>query len=65
MIVPIDYKCPEGHITEVWEKKGAHPDMVECEECGQPAAKQFPYAKHRAWGSQWYMDNYASKANGQ
>ena len=48
MIRVFDYKCPDGHLTEVF---GKGQSSVECPVCGAPAEKQLsaPPCKLEGW----------------
>jgi putative FmdB family regulatory protein len=37
-----DYRCPEGHLTEVLVTFGQRPDVTPCATCGALALRQFP-----------------------
>lgn len=57
-----DYRCPEGHVFEVWQRM-ADPPGADCPECGQAATRLFFPAGIVFKGSGFYKTD-SRKADG-
>ena len=59
-----DYRCPEGHTFEVWQRMSDEPG-ADCPECGQRAKRLFTPAPILFKGSGFYKtDSRGSSASG-
>ena len=58
-----DYRCPEGHTFEVWQRMSDEPG-ADCPECGQRAKRLFTPAPILFKGSGFYKTDSRSSSSG-
>jgi putative FmdB family regulatory protein len=58
-----DYRCPEGHTFEVWQRMSDEPG-ADCPECGQRAKRLFTPAPILFKGSGFYKTDSRGSSSG-